>query len=224
VTYRCQPSTARTVVAAFVACLAAVAAGCSSTTPGNGSRTPTVTPAASSTTPTTSGTASPTDSTTSATTTSPAASSTPGGVSPCSANQLTVTGIDDPGGAAAGHRAIVLLFKNITATTCTLFGYPGADALNSAGTTMVHIPRTLRGYMGGLPQSQAGPATVTLAPGATVSAKVEGSDVPQGGVTNCPDYPALLVTPPNTTQSTHVDITIAGCNIQIHPVVPGSGG
>jgi hypothetical protein len=82
----------------------------------------------------------------------------------------------------------------------------------------------LQGYLGGLPFGNS-PAVVELAPGETASALVEGTDVPSGTATSCSRYPALLVTPPDDTESVLVHIGMPGCSqIEVHPVVPGVTG
>jgi hypothetical protein len=69
------------------------------------------------------------------------------------------------------------------------------------------------------------PPVVTLAPGDTASAIVEGTDMPVGTATSCPTYPALLVTPPDAQQSVTVAVGIEGCShILVHPVVAGTSG
>ena len=49
--------------------------------------------------------------------------------------------------------------------------------------------------------------------------------MPTGNATSCPTYPKLLVTPPNTTKSVTIDMSMPGCSpVQVHPVVPGKTG
>lgn len=103
-------------------------------------------------------------------------------------------------------------------------GYPGVAGLNAAGHQVIQATRTLNGYMQVLPAGQS-PPVVTLTPGGSASAFVEGTDVPVGPATSCPNYPELLVTPPNTTQSLTINASMPGCSpIQVHPVVPGTTG
>ena len=84
----------------------------------------------------------------------------------------------------------------------------------------------------------SGPQTVMLEPGQDASATVEGSDNPVGEPPHpsCLSYPALLVTPPDTTRSVVLSGVgrqgpafrtegFPGCSpIVITPVVPGSSG
>jgi len=139
----------------------------------------------------------------------------------CTSAQIATTASDDSG---MGHIGVVLIFRNSSAQTCRLEGYPGAAALDAAGHQDVQATRTLNGYWRALPPGE-GPPTVTLVPGGTASAFIEGTDVPVNGATSCPTYPNLLVTPPNTTVSVLVAKSMPGCTpIQIHPVVPGITG
>jgi Protein of unknown function (DUF4232) len=139
----------------------------------------------------------------------------------CTFTQLSVAATSNSG---MGHIGIVLAFKNTSAQTCKLTGYPGVAGLNAAGAQVIQATRTLNGYMQVLPAGQ-GPPVVTLTTGQSASAFVEGTDVPVGGATSCPTYPKLLVTPPNTTQQVTIDMSMPGCSpVQVHPVVPGTTG
>jgi hypothetical protein len=138
----------------------------------------------------------------------------------CLFSQLTVTSGSPHAGL--GHVGVVLLFKNVGSETCTLFGYPGVAGLNAQGVQITQAVRTQNGYLGGAGQSVS---DVILVPVKTASAIVEGTDVPTGNATTCPTYASLLVTPPNTTQSVKIDVSLPGCSgLQVHPVVPGSTG
>ena len=149
---------------------------------------------------------------------------------PCSNGAIAVS--DTGGGGALGHEDQVIVFTNKGQSTCTLSGYPGVAGLDAGGNQVVQAQRMISGYFGGL-QAGATPPNVSLEPGATASAIVEGTDDPVGTATTCPYYSALLVTPPNLTESARVTVVglgsnpsgLAGCSpIEVHPVVPGSGG
>ena len=189
----------------------ATSAGPSGTTAGAPSSTPPGTTAPGTTAPTT---------------TAPAGSTAPvvaRGVPACTGSQIAVT----PGqwGGATGHIGGAVLFRNTSRSTCSLYGYPGVAGLDSAGRQEVQATRSPRGFIGGLPTPTSHPRTVVLAPGAVASAVVEGVDVPSGGATSCPSYPSILVTPPGTRSSTHLNLAVPGCGgIEVHPVVPGTSG
>jgi Protein of unknown function (DUF4232) len=151
-------------------------------------------------------------------------------VAPCHNGQIAVSGAG--GGSGLGHQDQVILFTNQSQSTCALSGYPGVAGLDAQGNQAVQAERTPNGYLGGL-QSGTTTPSVSLAPGQTASAIVEGTDNPVGSATSCPSYPTLLVTPPNLTVSVRVTVTglgtnppgLPGCSqIEVHPVVPGSSG
>ena len=125
------------------------------------------------------------------TTTQPAGSAAP----PCRDDQISVSVAG--GGAGLGHQDQVIAFTNQSPSTCSLSGYPGVAGLDAQGHQVVQAERTPNGYLGGLWNGATTPPTVTIAPGQTASATVEGTDNPVGAATSCPSYSALLVTPPN---------------------------
>ncbi|MGO9875966.1 MAG: DUF4232 domain-containing protein [Acidimicrobiia bacterium] len=119
---------------------------------------------------------------------------------------------------------MLLRFENTKAPTCDLTGYPGVAGLDAAGRQVVQAARTLHGFIPGVQTGQR-PPVVVLADGQSASGFVEGTDVPEGNDHACPTYPRLLVTPPNTTQSVRIDMSMPGCSpVQVHPVVPGTSG
>jgi hypothetical protein len=152
-------------------------------------------------------------------------------VARCHNGQIAVSGAG--GGSGLGHQDQVILFTNQSQSTCALSGYPGVAGLDAQGNQRVQAERTPYGYLGGLQFGTTTPPSVSLAPGRTASAIVEGTDNPVGSATSCPSYPTLLVTPPNLTVSVRVTVTglgtnprgLPGCSpIDVHPVVPGSSG
>lgn len=126
---------------------------------------------------------------------------------------------------AAGHLALVLIFNNVsTSITCEIFGYPGVDLVTTAGVTVAHLTRTLRGTAGGEPVGVSSPQAVILKPGASASALAEASDVPQAGIANCGSF-ALRITVPNQYASVSGGTAmLPRCAAEIHPVVPGTTG
>jgi hypothetical protein len=104
-----------------------------------------------------------------------------------------------------------LVFQNTSSSACSLYGYPGVAALNSAGDQFIQIAR--------MPAGQEAPLTNVVIPsGGAASAVLNGDpDYPNG---TCPTFHELLVTPPNTRTSRPVQVgnlTICG-NAQIEPV------
>ncbi|MDQ1392998.1 MAG: hypothetical protein QOF30_1975 [Acidimicrobiaceae bacterium] len=103
-----------------------------------------------------------------------------------------------------------------------MHGYPGADGLAADGAHVVSARRTTNGYLAGV--GLLGPEpTVSLATGTTASASVEGLLAPTPSQSACPTYTTLLITPPNETHSVRL-ATGSLCDLEIHPVVPGSTG
>jgi uncharacterized protein DUF4232 len=150
----------------------------------------------------------------------------------CTNGQVGVS--DSGGGAGLGHEDQVILFTNHSPSPCTLTGYPGVAGLDANGEQVVQAVRALSGYLGGLWNDARTPPRVSLNPGQTASAIVEGTDNPTGTATSCPSYDHLLVTPPNLTDSVRVSVSglgspptsgLPGCSIiEVHPVVPGNSG
>src|SRR2546423_8148786 len=114
------------------------------------------------------------------------------------------------GDAGSGHYGLVLVFKHDDSGTCVMRGYPGVAGLDANGNQVAQARRTLRGYLGGLQQPINTIPTVRLAPGATASAFVEGTNVPPGNATSCTEYKGLLVTPPDETHPVRLDVTANG--------------
>ncbi|MGH9007364.1 MAG: DUF4232 domain-containing protein [Acidimicrobiales bacterium] len=194
---RKSPGSIRLTVGIPLAAMAVGAAACSGGTP--------------SANPTTSSTPS---SSTSTTSTQPA---TP----KCTTAGLQVTA--GMGSGAAGTIGQVILFENSGTGTCLLHGFPGVAGLDSAGNQIAQASREVNNapFTG----SAASLPTVQLAPGNTASALVLSSDVPTGSATACVTYAALLVTPPNATQSVRVSVQMPGCaGLRVGPVFSGTTG
>ena len=139
----------------------------------------------------------------------------------CATAQLQVTAGMSSG--AAGTIGQVILFTNVSSALCLLHAFPGVAGLDANGNQLTQATRILNGapFSG----SAASLPTIQLAPGSTASAFVEGSDVPSGAATSCVTYAALLVTPPNTSQSIHVAASLPGCSgLRVTPVVSGTAG
>jgi hypothetical protein len=157
------------------------------------------------------------------TTTTTTTSTTAPALTKCTFSELSVT----PGqyGAGLGHEGGVILFKNVGTSACTLSGYPGVAGLNASGQQVTQAERTRAGYLGGFRTTTGPLPVVDLQPGQTASAFVEGTDIPHGTQTSCPNYPALLVTPPTSKTSVKITRQLPGCTpIEVHPIVPGTTG
>jgi hypothetical protein len=131
---------------------------------------------------------------------------------PCTSGQVAVTA-DEPSSIGT-HRAVRLTFAlTAGARPCTLTGYPGVDT--GAGGRLAHAERTVSGYLGGLPNGA--PTTVTLSAFQQAHAVVEGDVVETIG-NPCPTYTQLLVTVPDTTDTSTVAATLDTCSLAVHPI------
>jgi hypothetical protein len=140
-----------------------------------------------------------------------------GGGRACQNGEVQVT--EKAGQGAAGTVSVVLVFQNVSGSTCTLRGYPGASLIDQNGKDLLDATRVL-------PDGLAKAPLVVLAPGVQAAALLLWSDVPTGSGSGCAaQNPAnLLVTPPNTTQSTQLQVA-AGTEVcsafRIRPVLSG---
>lgn len=141
---------------------------------------------------------------------------TSAGPEDCTTRNLSVTLSGTDGGA--GHSGLVIRFRN-NGPVCLMKAYPGVDGTDASGRAVVHATRTPRGYLGGPGQTKV----VTVQRGAFASALLEGTTGPVDDH-SCPQYVALLVTPPNETHSVRLPVRGAFCQPTIHPVVAGTTG
>lgn len=96
-------------------------------------------------------------------------------------------------GAALGHIGQVVSFKNTSATTCTLHGYPGLQMLNAAGHPIA--TQALRGIAYTVPSVPE--RVVTLTPGAEASFDLGYDDSTGYENDKCPVSARVEITPPN---------------------------
>ena len=206
----------RRTMATLAVAVGTALAGCTTTATGAGTTTASSGQSTTLTTPSQSATPAPSASSASSESTPSATGATSAAASPhpfCTGLQLRVA--SGPVGAGAGQRYLPLVFTNVGVVTCTLYGYPGVAGLNSAALQVVQARRE-PGWT---------TATITLGPGHSVSSLVHASVVPIGSI-SCPaDYAALLVTPPNTTSSVRVPVSLPSCGgLTVRPVVTGTSG
>ena len=122
-----------------------------------------------------------------------ATTTTPAGPGPCQSSALKVA--LGQGGAAAGTAYYEILFTNESATTCTLYGFPGVSFTGETYAVQVGPAAT---------RNAASKATlVTLAPGALASAEISVVDAQNYSPGPCGLTTAsgILVYPPNLTTS-----------------------
>ncbi len=135
----------------------------------------------------------------------------------CGNHSLAVT--NTPSDGAMGHSRLVLLFRNKTHQACTLYGYPGLDALGSYGSTLAHAKRTLGGF-GGATHLR----TITVAPGHYASAVVDWANFNTHTNGNCTFSSAIAVTPANTALTTDLQQSVSICSLQVDPTGAGTTG
>ncbi|QNK82509.1 DUF4232 domain-containing protein [Nakamurella sp. PAMC28650] len=141
------------------------------------------------------------------------ASATPPG---CGNSSLAVT--HTPLDGATGHDSFVLLYRNVGRGTCTLYGYPGLDAVNASGQVLAHARRTLHGFAGGAPAV----SPVAVAPGGYASAVVEWTNFNTATGGACAFSRSVATTPANTSDTVHFPASVGVCNLQVHPTVAGT--
>jgi hypothetical protein len=115
---------------------------------------------------------------------------------------------------AAGTIHLIFTFRNRSATTCTMFGYPGMRLLNkhhrAMPTTVIREPATEQ--------------SVLVAPGGRASFAASYSDVPTGSQ-RCPAATYAAVWPPNDFRTLTVAFPfpaqVCGGGMHVWPVVPG---
>jgi hypothetical protein len=131
---------------------------------------------------------------------------------PCASGQVGVTA--EKPLSISTHRAVRLTFALTPgASPCTLTGYPGVDS--GAGGPVLHAERTRNGTFGGLPDDA--PTTITVSDAQQAHAIVEGDVVDTVG-NQCPTYTQLLVTVPDTTETSTVPVAFDTCALAVHPI------
>jgi hypothetical protein len=122
---------------------------------------------------------------------------------------------------AAGHGNFVLLFRNKTTHACTLYGYPGLDALDASGAVIKHARRTLTGFTGG---STKGLQTIVVRPGRYASADVEWMNFNPTTGGECRWSESVAATPAGTSHTVKLARSVSLCRLQVHPTVAGKTG
>jgi Domain of unknown function (DUF4232) len=188
-------------LAAALAC-AALAAGCSPSSPPSAAPAP---PGAATSPPT----AAPASSPATAVTAPPA----------CATSALQVTQ-SAPDGYAGGFE-VTIGFTNTSAAPCTLYGYPGVSLVSASHAQIGLSAKRL---------ATAPVKLVTLAPGATAAASVQIGDAVNFPSPACSPVKAayLRIFPPNQTTSVYLPNTSQTCakqvpTLTVTAVQPGPG-
>jgi hypothetical protein len=141
----------------------------------------------------------------------PAAASVPR----CGNSSLAVTATFSQGGA--GHSWMSVVYRNQTHSECSLYGYPGLDAISHYGHVIAHAKRTLSGYGAGAHLS-----TVDIAPGGYASASVEWLNFNPTTSGSCTFSAAINTTPANTSHTVRLPVSVSICDLQVHPTTAGT--
>jgi Protein of unknown function (DUF4232) len=97
-------------------------------------------------------------------------------------------------GAAAGSSGTSLIFKNVSGSRCSLYGYPTLQMLNAAGKPVPTFARDGAPFMTVPPGLRV--RVITLAPGATARVYLGFADSFWDGSVTCPATASLQITPP----------------------------
>lgn len=135
----------------------------------------------------------------------------------CQGNLIAVSHSHSQG--AMGHGNVILRFRNISQSTCSLRGYPGVDALGPHGGVLAHAKRTVHGFTGGASSVR----TIVLHSWQRASADLEWANFGANGK-SCRFSRSIAITPPNTSRTVHARVSVSVCSLQIHPVVKGTSG
>jgi hypothetical protein len=139
-------------------------------------------------------------------TASPTASPLPAELGPCTDSDLTITSGDVE--SADTLRRVAVSFKNTSPQPCTLIGYPGADLVTAAGGVLVHVER----------RPAAAAHRLTLNPGDTANADVQGYAIDTASGDACPRVGTLVVTAPGALVSHTLDAALPICTATVSSV------
>jgi Protein of unknown function (DUF4232) len=188
--------------------------------------TVTTTPTATVTTPTTTGTtttgATATDTTTTGTGTNPTTTATSptntlDGLPECVAADLTPSFLGTNG--AAGTIALGFALKNTSSSSCSTYGWPGVEFLDSSGTGLsTNYVRTSSDIFGSTPAK-----VIALASGQQASFRLIASDF--AASSSCSNASALQIISPNDTATMSVPISggVPACGKEtLSPMMTGT--
>ncbi|GAA2329908.1 DUF4232 domain-containing protein [Dactylosporangium salmoneum] len=158
------------------------------------------------------------------TSSSPPGSTVPSGsqaeAAPCRTSELKISVQGAPGGGAAGSTYAWLVFTNVSARTCSLYGYPGVARLAGPEGPQVNDPLD---HMGATT-----PTRVVLAPQASSHAVIQEGH-PEAFEPNCHAVAiaGLRVYPPDETAAVFVPFAERACSAKgvdvgfVAPIVAG---
>jgi hypothetical protein len=126
------------------------------------------------------------------------------GPAACATSALHVS-VSRSGGVAAGSSYYPIVFTNVSAASCTLYGYPGVSFVTGAGGSQIGIPAT---------ENPAHPRKlITLSPGQAGHAELQVVDAQNYPPADCGVVTAhwLKVYPPNQTAPVYASFTAQAC-------------
>jgi Domain of unknown function (DUF4232) len=144
-----------------------------------------------------------------------------GGGTRCSAGQLHISVAAGPN--AAGHVGLLLVFTNISAQACTMYGYPGVSFVTGPSGTQVNDPAQRSA-------AQGPPAVVPLAPNGKAHASLLLVNVANYPANSCKptQVAGMRVYPPDDTTALFVSSPQQICMVkgtgvaQIYPIQTGA--
>ena len=109
-----------------------------------------------------------------------------------------------------------LVYRNVTSHTCTVYGYPGLDAISSTGRVLAHATRTLTGY-----GTSGRLSTVVIRPGGYASAGVDWLLAHQITGDACAFSTTVNTIVANTTTVHRLRVSVSACLLRVNPTVAG---
>jgi hypothetical protein len=126
-----------------------------------------------------------------------------------SALDVTRTYVD----SGMGHSWMLLVYRNRTAHSCTVTGYPGLDAIGPKGHVLANARRTLNG---------GHVRTITIQPGGYASAGVEWENFNGATGGSCGFSTAVNTIVANTSRVHRLRVSVSRCGLQVHTTVAGT--
>lgn len=129
-------------------------------------------------------------------------------------------GTSDP---ATRPSSAVLQFRNTSARTCGIEGYPTVNAVSATGIS-TPADQALFGPAGGV-RRFGQPQVILLKPAAVASAIVDSApETPAGDLAQCKSVSSLQVALPSGAPIANAKAALQVCGLQIHPLVLGLTG
>lgn len=135
----------------------------------------------------------------------------------CATGQLRVS--VTPGDHAAGHQSLLIVFTNISARSCTMYGYPGVSFVTGSSGKQINDPARRTG---------GPPSMVKLAPSGKATAALLMVNIGNYATESCKPVQAagLRIYPPDETAALFAASIQQVCSVngtgvaQIYPVQP----